>query len=500
MSFILNPYRFVSIVPCSLLTNTKSTLFDGTDDYVLSNYLYPGSGDLSVSFWIKTTSTAARQYALSIGAGHPNSGIGKIGFHNCLGLRSISTQAWDITHTNFQTWTAPIAINDGNWHHVLEVYDDSTSPGRISFYIDGALQTMVDWNCALTATELEYGINTGMPLTIGSYGTSPSLLFTGNIDEVAIFESNKSANALALWNSGEPCDLADESGLVAWYRMGDSAVFNANSQWEFPEQTKIDNWSSHSTEFDGALSYGTGGKLGANQTAYIGTVNGADRLTASAWIYMDTNLSTGHVIIDVGPIVFTGGNFVLRILNYKLNCILYTPAGVYYGDIHSIPLPTDEWIHVAMTWDGSTIRGYINGSVGGVTVATNPSTYMHSAITPIQIGAQTNTHYQKFNGKIDEVSVFRSVEDISRLYNSGTPTDLSTYSTKSFEFDGVNDVIQLDSAFATSGTDWSISFWWKSTQTGGNHYMVGRAGSSYFGLNWNKMYYNSSVASWSIYI
>ena len=46
--------------------------------------------------------------------------------------------------------------------------------------------------------------------------------FQGNIAEVAVFDSELSASDVtALYNSGLPKDLASESGLVSYYRMGD---------------------------------------------------------------------------------------------------------------------------------------------------------------------------------------------------------------------------------------------------------------------------------------
>ena len=66
------------------------------------------------------------------------------------------------------------------------------------------------------------------------------------------------------------------------------------------------------------------------------------------------------------------------------------------------------------------------------------------------------------------------------------------------DFDGINDYIQLSSPMSTSGTDWSISFWFKTSQSGGNKIFVGQTGSIYFGNNWGRLTFYSSDNSFDI--
>jgi len=66
------------------------------------------------------------------------------------------------------------------------------------------------------------------------------------------------------------------------------------------------------------------------------------------------------------------------------------------------------------------------------------------------------------------------------------------------EFDGVDDYIQTASAMSTSGTDWSIQLWFKTSQGGGPRIFVGGAGSKYFGNNWGKLTFFSADNSFDI--
>jgi hypothetical protein len=66
------------------------------------------------------------------------------------------------------------------------------------------------------------------------------------------------------------------------------------------------------------------------------------------------------------------------------------------------PLATNTWIHLAGSYDGITLRLYVNGllvntrvQTGLITVSTNP----------LQIGGDT-IYGQYFQGKIDEIRVY----------------------------------------------------------------------------------------------
>ena len=91
-------------------------------------------------------------------------------------------------------------------------------------------------------------------------------------------------------------------------------------------------------------------------------------------------------------------------------------------------LVADTWYHFALTWDLSSTTGnlYINGVFDNQNTSFNQVTYLS---TPVYIGTYGPSVY--FEGNIDEVSVFNKVltpTEISSIYNSGVPTDISSLS------------------------------------------------------------------------
>ena len=65
--------------------------------------------------------------------------------------------------------------------------------------------------------------------------------FDGEMDEVAIFSSDQSANAATIYNTGTPTDLTSLSP-TSWWRMGEQATFSTN--WTVPDQIASNNGTS----------------------------------------------------------------------------------------------------------------------------------------------------------------------------------------------------------------------------------------------------------------
>tara|TARA_A200000159_G_scaffold164262_1_gene193234 strand:+ start:823 stop:1698 length:876 start_codon:yes stop_codon:yes gene_type:complete len=99
-------------------------------------------------------------------------------------------------------------------------------------------------------------------------------------------------------------------------------------------------------------------------------------------------------------------------------------------------LPKGTWSHLAVTWDGSsTVTTYLNGSQLGQ--RTNAGSLV-SRSDKMLIGAGNWYH----KGKVDEVAYWNqglSSSNITAIYNSGVPDDLSSYSPVGWWRMGDND-------------------------------------------------------------
>ena len=87
-----------------------------------------------------------------------------------------------------------------------------------------------------------------------------------------------------------------------------------------------------------------------------------------------------------------------------------------------------NWTHLAMTWDTSAdeLKGYVNGSQVGGTQSSLGT--FSGTIDKCYFGINTLASNSYFKGYIDEISIFDEVINMSNLYDSGTPIDVSALS------------------------------------------------------------------------
>ena len=134
-----------------------------------------------------------------------------------------------------------------------------------------------------------------------------------------------------------------------------------------------------------------------NISNVIGLPEGSGSRTFEAWISSKDVCPSGHsqVIIDSGT--NTASN------RFALLCI---SGSLYFAgnanDINGVlPIPKDQWVHTAMTYDGTNLNMYLNGVLDpGSTTKT-----LNTISTRVTIGGSTES-VTYFNGSIDEVRIY----------------------------------------------------------------------------------------------
>jgi len=102
------------------------------------------------------------------------------------------------------------------------------------------------------------------------------------------------------------------------------------------------------------------------KTAGTSVLNGLSAVTVACWAYptdLAYNLwflnawhtSTGAIKRQIG--------FRTAATSGELHAFISTPT-VYGGDL-DLTVSVNSWQHVAMTWDGTTLKGYLDGSSAG---------------------------------------------------------------------------------------------------------------------------------------
>jgi Concanavalin A-like lectin/glucanases superfamily len=113
---------------------------------------------------------------------------------------------------------------------------------------------------------------------------------------------------------------------------------------------------------------------------------------------------------------------------------------------------TNQWVHFAMTWDGTTVRAYVNGVLKASKVSTSSSqTTLMTGMSDLVIGGYPPAY---FNGQIDEFRIWnvaRSASEIASTMNHtlvGNEAGLTGY----WKFDETSGTTAADSVTSTGHT------------------------------------------------
>lgn len=187
--------------------------------------------------------------------------------------------------------------------------------------------------------------------------------------------------------------------------------------------------NTYSVDFDGANDY-----MSIPDAAAFSLGDGAgtdNAFSISGWFNADS-IGTFYVATKDAS-----GNreWAFRTISSNLSFFAFGTGGGYIGRQYTSALATGQWYHAVVTYDGSKassgIKLYLNGSqVDNANYASGTYTASKNTAAEIRAGAlQVNNTYA--NGKIDELAIFNtelSSSNVSSIYNSGVPTDISSLS------------------------------------------------------------------------
>ena len=387
----------------------KGLNFDGVDDYVAVPYsssLDPT--DLTVSLWIKSTSTFTSANGPTFASLWNTSNrkgwifwaqSGDVRFG---GGASVTT-----------VWTGGVsAINDGRWHHMLVTRSGNTA----IIYMDNIVrQTTTNAGNAPSGT----GPNI---IDIGGWGGVDSNGWAGTVDDVRIYNRALSATEVtSLYNSGAERVNASQNSTKSSLDTGLVALWSFNGS-DVSGSTAFDRSGNG---YNGTLvnspkvATGVLGQAlslnGTNNYVSTGFNQTLNDFTACAWFKLNGTIAAGGRILDksynngfwmgrttLGTANVWGGG--VREASY--------PYGIYFA------LPDSEWNHICSIRSGTTHTLIGNG---GQNIVSNTVSSAALDATSLIIGQTGSALY--FPGLLDDVRIYNralSNAEVTKLYNQGT--------------------------------------------------------------------------------
>ena len=439
--------------PTSTLTQPNEAVedasvfdFDGSDnDYlncgnnILQNLSNSGTIDSAITFsmWFKLGSSTTSRGMLSIGT--LTNSYGKLDVrHQSSAIQIVLTNPTaSVEYTYSFTDTS-------SWHSLVIVYDP-TSASNSLVYIDGvqAGSNITDVvNLAITSQNLYIG---------AYYGNSDT--FTGQISNVAIWNSDQSSEISNIYNSGVPATTYTNTP-IAWYKLDQSANWEADSTgaWQIPDAVSaypqsfefVPNDYIEVSDSD-SLSFGNG----STDSAF----------SVSTWVNFDD--VTNSSLFSKSNVAPTFYEYSAHISSEQIAFGLYSQGDVSGSNnifvVTTATLTSYEgsWINLTFTYDGSRnvsgLKIYLNGDEMPTSTVEN-GTYVAMANTaaPFKIGRSFGNRH--LNGKMSNLQVWQaelSSTQVETLYNNGTPL------TTAIATDNLKAWYKLDNT-ATFSTNWSI--------------------------------------------
>ncbi|MBN1804182.1 MAG: LamG domain-containing protein, partial [Sedimentisphaerales bacterium] len=240
----------------------------------------------------------------------------------------------------------------------------------------------------------------------------------------------------------DPCsvtaywDFNEDSGDTAY----DSSGNNRNATLVYC------NWQPDSGKENGAVEiYRSTWNQNDGRVEFPASAITLPAGTFSAWLYLDSSQSSpttryifGHTSLPVYhdriQLYMDGGNT-------ELDCGM--------GETHALitgiaTLPTEQWLHVAMSWDGTTVRVYVNGIEEASSGYSNVDTIQDMA----QLGnTGISSPTERFRGMFDEVSFYNTAltpGEILYLAEGDPILEISEPRETDLYLDGVIDLKDLE--------------------------------------------------------
>ena len=383
---------------------------------------------------------------------------------------------------NLANSSATFALSyDSDWHHFMGVYVGGTS---LRLYVDGVLRDTITSSVPSSLSSIM-----GDNITIG-YVDNTSYT-TGNIDEVAIWNSDQSANISTI--SSNPLNDLTSLNPIVYYRMGENETFKS-TQWLLPNNENKDKFSNYSMSFDGADDY-----YDVGNRPYIDSTS---PFSVSCWVKVD-DFSPNRYPTLIQLRSDTQYSWMMALSDHA------SYLGVWMGSVNgwsriktSTPASTfiGNWVHIVATYNGSgpTTQGnftvYVNGL--GTTLSSAGGFATTNQVNSFGAGVGPGT-LNLLEGSLSDISVWDielNSSQVTDIYNSGVPTDISAesglvsywkmgddatydnsltqftipdikqvlYSTKSFYFNGSSSYVTMGDVLDFEMTDTlSISCWMK---------------------------------------
>jgi hypothetical protein len=374
-------------------THGGSIYFDGDGDWISlpssSSFAF-GTGDFTIDFWIYADSQSDK---FILDTRNSSSGGGNLhittgGYNGSLaGAVRVAGDAGDLVSTS--------VIDDEEWHHVAIV----RSSGTTKIYIDGTSEVSQSDTTNYTNTNLIFSKN--------SYSSSGYI--------TAYFSDIRIVKGTAVYTSNftpptQPVTAITNTSLLI--SSTDASIIDKSQSVNL---TLVDSTQSSTsqTKYASSSIYFDGSDRIDLPNPSIPALSGD--FTFEAWIY-PTAVNYGAIFARG----FGNNGGLLIWIQTNFNARFYRDDGAQLNLQSGSSISANQWTHIAVTRQGSSVKTFINGTVDQ-TGTMDPANYGLGNTSKFEIGA-FNDSQQYFNGYMEDV---RITKGLARYTSNFTPPTAS---------------------------------------------------------------------------
>lgn len=401
---------------------------NGTNQYVrISTQTGLNTNAGTVMAWVRPSSTPAYNQMIVMG----NRDISRIYIYRIANNGNLGLRLGSLATTD-----TGVNIPVNTWSHLTLSYN----AGSYTMYMNGRQVSSGTYS----------GLNelAGFSM-IGAYDDlngDVNSYFPGIIDEVKMYNYARNAQQIAEdFNANHPAPGSPVASAIGHWRFdeGQGTVANNAGSGGSALNGTLQGMSSPATNSSGWTGNGKFNKalqFDGSDRVIISDTNTLDftQHTLSAWVYFRSWNAASMANAIISKFDDTSAQRSYLLYTSATGELLYqtSSTGNSSGAVTlstGITLQLNTWYHVAATYDGSTMRVYVNGRQSSVT-ATQTGIFNGTAAFCIgcRYGGGTPTGHSTAN--IDEVKVYSyalSDAQIMSEFNQGASTVLGSTSTES---------------------------------------------------------------------
>ena len=384
----------------------KAASYDGSGDQITASS-FQSLSQVGISMWVNMPDISQQAGLITR---YPNSGSTReFAIYMYSGTLTASIY-YNGNNGNATQVTASTYMSNDTWHHIAYTANGSTAP---KLYIDGVEVGSAQYT---DAAKCAY-YTSSESLRIGHFAGISAYDYEGKIDQVRIFDSalspgqvnslyNETATSAALGTITNP-------STIAYYKMADAT-----------DETGSYNGTPTDVDFNVQGKYGFAGKFNGSSSKI--TISGSPfNLTTyslSFWIYASDYNQSGTSIINIG-LDNTGGTWGGLAFGVNANKVFYYGGDSgFFTQTGTTNITNENWVHVAMIVNGTSVTGYVNGAQDSglsKTLSSNIA-YRGGSINTIGVRQGAFGSYGWWNGKVDQIRVFNkaiSADEVTKIYN-----------------------------------------------------------------------------------